>query len=616
MLIKEREWIKMQGTDFIEKTPKEKKSIEKQKRKKARWKWLPFVSKKEFATEQVRFRKRMESIITNYNLLLERSNMDEGDAGLNNWGTKRDYLSQLDLSMGTAESIELANSENRAKKGKLALVVESMRSHLRTMFGVFGVYNIPTAFDDSQFHAQRTASWGRYLLDPIAGNIADQLLYFALGKGIQVSSLVKEVDEYLNKVLTKYHFSNNQKWDFRRTILDGEMHWFLKPDEDEKIMKMERLPASFIEDQLYYKGKLIYYKVDSSFWEDTNTTEIDEGKWYKSSRFDEFEGDKLNVSDKPEVIENDATIYTIKYGDSKRGEPFLVRVLRWCQIDEELAKDVARLIHEQSRILIKKTVYQENIDDTTSADRILEAPPGGYMIVEVKGRKEYTVMQAKFDGQGLVPGLRNNRLRICAGTHTPEHIAYQDASNNNYASILEAKNPYIIFISWRQDWYREELDMFFRRNIELAVEHKYLEEKVMAKKYKSEAAISELSGFIMDSVIEGISVNEIVSTSKKIIKTNEIETEILPSEVIISINFPALVSEDPLKFAQAMSIHYDLGIDQDTIWQKLGYKPAEIWVRKMKDKQKQKDDEEEEMRRFNQGKSTSPPDFTKDEDKK
>ena len=391
---------------------------------------VPVVMKKEkvekLAKRQETLKKMVQRYQTQMDMLLSRMRSDPDAAGELGY----EYLKELDYVTSVAEEVRLKIDGNSKKKKKFK-AVEAVSRFLRTTLGWFGIYAAPVDFGSEQYNAQRSASWVRYFLDPIAGNIVDKLVFFSLGKGVKISALAEEADNYIQSLLRDYRFSNNQKWDYRRTVLDGEIHYLLRRNDEKKLVEMERLISRYINDIKYYRGNPIYYQIDSSFF-----GEDSEDKWYRSARYDEFGGDMLE--DSPREVEDDAVVYTIKYGDSRRGEPFLIRVLRWCQIYEEFDKDVARMMHEKARILLKKIISQ-NMADNPQQTTIKDAPPGGYMLIAVKGETDYEFMNVSLDGSGLKEVARILRAPICAGTHTPEHIAFEDASNENYASILEAK---------------------------------------------------------------------------------------------------------------------------------------------------------------------------------
>jgi hypothetical protein len=426
----------------------------------------------------------------------------------------------------------------------------------------------------AELWAMQDAAWKKWHEDPHVKSEVENVSHYTIGRGVMISSSVREVDDVLRECWTRNRMNMRHKDMVESAYVEGEYYlaYFVQGDgrvtlrdiPPKEIPEIETHPED-AETRLAYRRqfarrmeRLDRYYADIEYY--ARLANDPENGDLRSTQHEELEG---RIDDTSGTI----FIQQIKLGPDKevRGRVPLAASLKFFKLAEECVIDAQRRWHEQSKVIWFQKIVGR-LDETTQRER--RSPPGGIMLREsenVTYRSESPNMAAA-DGEIV----RKACLYTAgAGVGTPLHILDQNAENEVYASIRKADTPYSQKILSYQDFWDDAFREMCRVILRAAVWGKRLPEQITITRYTQEALWEAI-----DMVITGLLAHErletIIEAVRPVLTESEHTVTIPTEDAPLDIVFPVMIHESPLEQAQALVIWQQLGVSQRTLLTKLG----------------------------------------------
>ena len=424
----------------------------------------------------------------------------------------------------------------------------------------------PTGFDSAAFRigsvdelsAIQDACYKKYYLDPLGKSIVMNMQYFVVGKGVKVTSVSDEVNEWLSEFRRLNKMSAREKKMVRSCFIEGE--YFLAYIKDRDKIHLRKVTPSRIYDIKTVEDdveQIIGYEVaktdhsDTYYIKDVNSINSDPksiltGKDIKGNKYLQF----------------------VRYGDEEylRGQPPMYPILRYLRHYEDWIVDRMRLNHERAKVVWIRT---RTTPEATKPDSPLLAPKGGIIMGETANVK-YRIESAKLDSDDAKEDGLAILYSIGAGVQMPLHVLTQITSEQVYASIRKSDTPFAQMIESHQDMWRDEWDFMYRFAMKLS--GKFDGKKFKIPYYPEEAKIEAMK-LINEMIVDKKPTAKIIEEAKRVLNRKggkKIEATI--DDVPITQIFPDVVSEDPLSVAKALFIHHKMKIvSNQTASERAGY---------------------------------------------
>jgi hypothetical protein len=235
---------------------------------------------------------------------------------------------------------------------------------------------------------------------------------------------------------------------------------------------------------------------------------------------------------------------------SIRGFTDMYATLRWYKIYEDFVMDRAILNHERSKVVwIRKVMGSGGIP----GGRAQRSPKGGQVLTETENI-EWKAVNAQINASDVSEDGRLIRLMISAGWGVPEHVLFQDPSNQVYASIRAQDTPFSQMVLGNQRHWSLDLQKTFRFVIREKVRLKRLPRRVPVEVFRAEAR-QKMDDEIKPMIREGASEKEIGESIRRLLKEQGTQTvKVDSTDVKLRIDFPDVVQMDPLKKAQVSEV--------------------------------------------------------------
>lgn len=142
-------------------------------------------------------------------------------------------------------------------------------------------------------------------------------------------------------------------------------------------------------------------------------------------------------------------------GTGVRGTSVLSPVLRELVYARKWSEDRWYLNHTRARVPIIRKAAKTSTGRNAQGSALQSLPSPGHILQD---NSEYQFPEMKIDSGGVKDDFRHLILRIAAGVSLPEFLVLQDASNNNYASILVAESPAHNLFRKRQRYFKRKFE--------------------------------------------------------------------------------------------------------------------------------------------------------------
>jgi hypothetical protein len=399
-------------------------------------------------------------------------------------------------------------------------------------------------------------------IDPHAGAIVNSLTNYTVGTGLEYSCSVEGVEDVLRSFAQKNGLRRRIKKAVIRAYTFGEHYFFyyIDPDTGDTFLRDRTKPYEIraiqthpedIETRLAYgrikKGDIDNVKLNTKYdWF------ADAGYW------DQRKHPDGGIARGTGRMSRRKLVQMVKMGgsDELRGTPRMYPVLRYLRYYEDFVLDRIILNHERSKVVwVRKITGNRDIE----GGRAQYGPVGGQVLTETP-QIEWKIVNPQINASDSQPDARMMRLTIATGVRIPEHILFQDASEQVYASIRSQDTPFSYDIrSSQQDWV-DDAESMFRMVIREKVRAGKLPDQTDVEVFTTEAhrrLYDELFPLIAEggSRQEALSIVEALSDESPT-KTVKIDTV----DVKVDTRFPEIVQQDPLKMAQESEILDRIGI--------------------------------------------------------
>jgi len=433
--------------------------------------------------------------------------------------------------------------------------------------------------------AIQDACFKKYTVDPLGKSIVMNFQYFVIGKGIKVTCVVPELQEFILEFDRLNKMVNRRKNMVRSAYVEGE--YFLKyviVDENVYLRKVEPLNIEDIytaEDDI---EQILGYKVKKA--DDSETYIVKDINYNWNIKTFNSQVDSAVFS----KASDDKFIQHIKYGEEEylRGMPPLYPVLRWIKMYEDWLIDRVRLNHERAKVVWIRTRTGTKRENLTNP---MSAPKGGIMLDEDQNTK-YRTESSKLDSTEAKEDGLSILYMIGSGVNMPIHVLNQRASENVYASIRKADSPLSQMIEDAQTMWRHEWETMYKTAISLS--GRFKDKKFPVPTYKEEDKIKAMKT-VNKMVLDGKSNIEIIKEAEEILKGSRRIEKVPLEKVPINQIFPQVVQENALDLAKVLFLHMKMGIvSEQTASERAGYDWQEELVKgikQVKDKPEEKDPE-------------------------
>lgn len=442
--------------------------------------------------------------------------------------------------------------------------------------------------------AQR-ASHDQWAKMPPAKAIIENLKRYVIGRGIKYDIPAPKVEEYIRRWWIQNDMEKRYKDGFRDLCLDGEIIWSFfdvdtkdtdfDPQYDTPVV-VRRIPSEQVEDLEVdpndYETTLAYKRVyqrlvngemreEAKFYLDISHPVGDEKKFKLPTTLNKTHSQNEQKAEKGVR----AQMFTLGLTFDERGRVAMDSVLRWNRILVDFVYDRGRLNHLRTKIfLIETRATKSGIQTSSNYERM---PKGGIKLVAT-GNTQYTLVSPNTGASDAEYDFKMISYMIASGMQMPYHVLIQDASNNNFASIKEAGNPWAHAVTDYQDEYAEMVRAQIRYVITQGIRSGQLPSEIEFKEYPG-SNIGEIKRYIYKALLDGRPERQVVQEvleafgdGEKLLEpvTRKMRTVDVPIELV----FPKVVHTDPDKMAAYMKIVRELGlVSKETATRELGYDP-------------------------------------------
>jgi len=438
------------------------------------------------------------------------------------------------------ESID--NLENRTKK-RFEKLDESA-------FVIAGGLMQSTVEEDKFF---QLAARDKVRYSPFIRNIRNIIVSAALSGNIKVDIPHEETDQAVEKILASNKFSQKLKSWIANEFVDGEIFipMFMRQDGTTKFRWLDPQEIMDIEHHPNDNEVILSFVRQFNSNGSTNIKNYPHVDYYEQLE-DEVDG----VSSKFQ-LESEPLVFYFKYGyrPEDRGELPLIPILRYDRIYEDVLIDAARLYHERSRVLWIRRLIGSN--QQTGFSRTDLPTKGGVVKVETDYLRWRVEPSHLSDHVNREYG-RIFRLAIAAGVGLPEYLIFEDSSNQSYASLRSANNPFYLTIGYIQSHWVDNIKELVRVVLRELVKRNILPEEVEIERLPIQEAYNIIAEVTKAMDMKDSNLLQEAKNKVDITKREKITTKTI--DLPVAVMFPKPVSDQPLLQAQALSILRQAGI--------------------------------------------------------
>lgn len=400
-------------------------------------------------------------------------------------------------------------------------------------------------------------------MDPHAVSIVRTEVDYTVGTGMQYSCSVDKVEEVLKDFDRRNKLSRRVPNMVRNRTIYGEHYFFLFVDKKTGDIHLRdrtkpydiRSIKTHSEDA---ETRLAYGRIKN----DVKATLGAGEKYDWFADVDYFDQKSMpggqSVKGLGTRLRDNKLVYMCKEGPSfsSRGKPVMYPILRYLKYYEDFITDRIILNHERTKVVwVRKVMGNRGIP----GGRAVRGPVGGQILTETP-QIEWRIENASINASDVTEDGRLMRLAIASNMGSPEHIIFQDPSQQVYASIRTSETPFSQRIGGQQKANADDMEAIFRVQVREKVKSGTLPPKV-----ETEVFTMESQQIIQDEVVPMVKEG---ATKDEIYKTIETLSGELPSKTIsvdtvnvpIEIKFPDVVQQNPLDAARESEVLDRIGI--------------------------------------------------------
>ena len=434
--------------------------------------------------------------------------------------------------------------------------------------GPLGSYAVGSDEDSAVLVQVMESCHQKAKIDPHAKSIISNLTNYTVGTGLEISCSVQEVDDVLRSFVTNNQLHSRIKQAVKSKFVHGEHYFFfyIDPSTGDIYLRDRTKPYDIRSIQTHPEDtetRLAYGRLmeNDSINRIAFDTDKDNAKYDWYADIDYFEQKTLPsgaVAKGTGRMSNRKLVQMVKMGAGSdvRGVPLMYPVLRYLKYYEDFITDRIILNHERSKVVWVRRISGNR---KLAGGRAQRGPIGGQILTETP-QIEWRVIKPEINADDVTEDGRLIRLAIASGVGIPEHLLFQDPSNQVYASIRSSDTPFAQSIrSYQFDWLKD-LEIMFRVVIREKVKAGILPETTEVETFTMES-YGRMTDEIGPMIRAKAPRNEVVHALAQI--SDEVPTETVKVNTVdvkIDLQFPEVVQHDPIRMAQESEILHRIGV--------------------------------------------------------
>ena len=511
--------------------------------------------------EQERIDSAVADAIAQYGADVSRGYTDNGEGGVLEFG-KGDTTMAQQANLLMDSSWKPLVVDDPSEGGVRRALVEFING------GPIASYNIGSDEDSSILMQVMMSCEQKSTIDPHAKSIVANLTNYTIGTGLQYSCSVDSVDETLREFARENHLETRLKYAVRSRFIYGEHYFFyyIDPQTGMTYVRDGTRPYDIRAVQTHPEDteiRLAYGRTKGTDELSHLSQDNERYAWFADIDYFEQRVRADGVSARGTGrMSNRRLVQMCKFGNpgDVRGAPPMYPILRFLKYYEDFVTDRIVLNHERSKVVwVRKVMGNRKI----TGGRAQRGPVGGQILTETP-QLEWKVIKPQINADDVTEDGRLIRLAIAAGVNMPEHLLFQDPSNQVYASIRAQDTPFSQSVrSYQYDWVKD-MEVMFRTVLREKVRAGRLPEEVSVETFTLEAA-DKLYDELYPMIKEGADRQEIRNAVGALADEAPTTTRVIPTtEVVIDMKFPEVVQQDPIKTAQESEILHRMGLASKT----------------------------------------------------
>ena len=406
-------------------------------------------------------------------------------------------------------------------------------------------------------------------MDPHGVSIVKNMTNYTIGTGVQWSCSVEEVEAELRNFDKRSKLPLRVQNMIRNKTVFGEHYFFLFVDKktgdiyirDRTKPYQIKAIKTHSEDA---ETRLAYGREKAGGKGITATSLREKYDWFADVNY--FDQKNLpggeSITGLGARLSQTKLVHMVKQGDgfSVRGKPMMYPILRYLKYYEDFITDRIILNHERTKVVwIRKVNGNRGIP----GGRAVRGPVGGQILTETP-QIEWRIENATINASDVTEDGRLIRLAIAAASGIPEHILFQDPSQQVYASIRSSDTPFSQNIRAHQQCAVDDIETLLRVQIREKVKAKVLPQTSNVEVFTMESQ-HKMYDEVMPMVREGATRSEIHKVVEELSDGLPSETMTIPTvDVPIEASFPDVVQQDPLDMARESEVLDRIGIFSKT----------------------------------------------------
>jgi len=444
-----------------------------------------------------------------------------------------------------------------------------------------------------QLWAFQDAAWIKATLDPRGVSASNNIVYYTIGNGLEVTTPNPEVNEVIEAFRNMNDMELREKNIVREMFIEGEYPILFFIDKETGDIRLRKIaPREITEIETHKEDTetvLAYHRQRGFTVQDDDNSD----KWYADYEYYKQLGSNFDPqeSDHASDLSPDRLVLFMRHGfqSETRGRPPMTSVLRFLKYYEDFIIDRIRLHHERAKVVWIRSIQGSGKDELNDNRRNpMLAPKGGTMWTETPNVR-YRIESAKLESADAEKDGLLILYSVAAGLTQPIHILEQRADQSVYSSLRKSDSPFSQMIESLQHFHSIHQEKIYRLLLNEKVLAGELPEEVKIEKI-DEDVLELLQRKINELVIEEKSSEEIIKEAEVIIKGKKKTESIKTVEISIGITFPDVVKENPLDDAKVLLIHQRLGIvSKRTMAARSGYD----WREELRQMRKEREEDPE-----------------------
>ena len=509
------------------------------------------------ATEQERIDSAVADAIAQYGSDVSRGYTDSGDGGVLEFGAgDMPMAQQVNLLMDSHWKPLVVDQTDEG--GVRRALVEFING------GPIASYNIGSDEDSSILMQVMMSCEQKSTIDPHAKSIVANLTNYTVGTGLQYSCSVDIIDEALREFSRNNNLETRIKYAVKSRFMYGEHYFFyyIDPSTGNAYVRDGTRPYDIRAVQTHPEDteiRLAYGRTRGA----NELAQLNQDnyryEWFADIDYYEQRSRPDGVSSRGTGrMSNRKLVQMVKFGTPSdvRGAPPMYPILRFLKYYEDFVTDRIVLNHERSKVVwVRKVSGNRKL----VGGRGQRGPVGGQILTETP-QLEWRCINPQINADDVTEDGRLIRLAIAAGVNMPEHLLFQDPSNQVYASIRAQDTPFSQSIrSYQYDWVKD-LEIMFRTVLREKIKAGRLPEQVQVETFTLESA-DKLYDEMVPMIKENASKEEIRAAIGPLADEAPTTTRTIPTvDANIDMSFPEVVQQDPIKSAQESEILYRMGL--------------------------------------------------------